>query len=66
MTILTKQEMIDILGKLAVQGNTYTCEAQFQFDLAYALRKYFEKKSWDTTYILSIRKVAVARQNTLI
>lgn len=44
MTILTKQEMIDILGKLAVQGNTYTCEAQFQFDLAYALRKYFETK----------------------
>lgn len=41
MTILTKTQMQSILSNLASKGNTYTCEAQFQFDLACELREYF-------------------------
>lgn len=45
MMILTKNEMQQILDKLLAQGNTYTCEAQFQFDLAKELRVYLENKA---------------------
>ncbi len=45
MAILTKTQMQSILSNLASKGNTYTCEAQFQFDLADELRKYFTSKN---------------------
>lgn len=43
MAILTQKEIVSTLSTLANKGNTYTCEAQFQFDLADELRKYFSE-----------------------
>ena len=33
--IISKEELEQILKKLAKSGNTYSCEAQFQFELAW-------------------------------
>lgn len=42
--IISEEELKHILETLAKSGNTYLCEKQFQFDLAWELRKHFESQ----------------------
>lgn len=49
--IISKDELKQILETLAKSGNTYLCEKQFQFDLAWELRKYFEAQNKKDCYV---------------
>lgn len=49
--IISEKELKQILETLAESGNTYLCEKQFQFDLAWELRKYFEAQNKKDCYV---------------
>lgn len=49
--IITKEELENSLNKLLKSGNTYSCEAQFQFDLAWELRYLLNEKERNDVHI---------------
>lgn len=49
--IISTEELKQIVETLAKSGNTYLCEKQFQFDLAWELRKYFEAQNKNDCHV---------------